>query len=130
MNQLMAPWTGVCLTRTAAVLLALWSLSGEPAVGQGTGKLIYSNSLSGLDQSRWRMLGGELSSSSGAVRLSGERGPRAMLAGVQLTDFEVQVEIKPENNTQAGVVFGLVIRRKGWMHTVVITLVCMLTPIA
>ncbi|MCP4889824.1 MAG: DUF1080 domain-containing protein, partial [Planctomycetaceae bacterium] len=46
-----------------------------------------------------------IGSSSGGMRLSGQRGPRAMLTGVQIDDFELQVEIKPEGNAQAGVVF-------------------------
>ena len=104
MNQLTVRLLRFCLTRIAA-LLFVGFFTAPSVVGQGIGKLIYSDPLSEVDLSRWRMWGGDLRASSGAIRLSGERGPRAMLAGIQLTNFELQVEIKLEDNTQAGIVF-------------------------
>ncbi|MDB4532744.1 family 43 glycosylhydrolase [bacterium] len=95
---------GACLIRSV-VLLVIVSVTGQSVVGQELGKLIYSDPLSDVAQSRWIVFGGEVRSSSGALRLSGQLGPRAMLAGIQVSSFELQVEIKPEENTQAGIVF-------------------------
>lgn len=88
-----------------ALLLVITSMNGQRVVGQETGRLIYADPLVDIDQSRWQAFGGQVGSMLGAMRLSGQRGPRAMLTGVQAEDFELHVEIKPERNTQAGVVF-------------------------
>ena len=104
MNQRITPSPENRLIRAVALIVFAW-VPGQSVPGQSVGKLIHSDPLSELDPSRWRMWGGELRSSSGAIRLRGERGPRAMLSGIQLTNFELQVEIKPEDNTQAGIVF-------------------------
>lgn len=88
-----------------AVLLILADMNRVPVFGQEAGKMIYADSLDEMDQSRWQMFGGQIGISSGSMRLSGERGPRAMLKGVQADDFELQVQIKPDPHTQAGIVF-------------------------
>ena len=88
-----------------AVLLVIASMNRPPVLGQEAGSMIYADPLADVDQSRWQTFGGQIGSSSGAMRLSGQRGPRAMLTDVQIDDFELQVEIKPEGNAQAGVVF-------------------------
>lgn len=88
-----------------AVLLVIASMNRLPLLGQEAGSMIYADPLADVDQSRWQMFGGQIGASSGGMRLSGQRGPRAMLKGVEINDFELQVEIKPEGNSQAGVVF-------------------------
>ena len=94
----------VCFS-VLVVLLVIASMNRLAAFGQEAGRLIYADPLADIDQSRWQTFGGQVGSLSGAMRISGERGPRAMLTGVQIDDFELQVEIKPEGNAQAGVVF-------------------------
>ena len=98
-NSSLSCWGGF------AGLLVMAVLGATSVTGQETGRLIFANSLSDVDESQWRQWGGELRSASGSMRLSGKRGPRAMLTGVQVSDFELQVEIKPEDRTQAGIVF-------------------------
>ena len=104
MNQLLEHSVFCCWGRFA-VLLVMTSAGASYAIGQKPGRLIFKDSLSEVDESQWRLWGGELRSVFDSTRLSGKQGPRAMLAGVQVSDFELQVEIKPEDRTQAGVVF-------------------------
>ena len=104
MNQLLEHSVFCCWGRFA-VLLVMTSVGTPYAIGQKPGRLIFKDSLSEVDESQWRLWGGELRSVSDSTRLSGKQGPRAMLTGVQVSDFELQVEIKPEDKTQAGIVF-------------------------
>ena len=94
-----------CWWGRLSVLCVLASVGAPCATGQKPGRVIFQDSLSSMDESEWRLWGGELRSVSESMRLSGKRGPRAMLTGVRVSDFELQVEIKPADSTQAGIVF-------------------------
>ncbi len=104
MIELLEHWRLRCWVRIC-VLLVMTSIGAPSVTGQEPGRLIFTDSLSEVDESQWRLWGGELRSVSDSMRLSGKGGPRAMLAGVQVSNFELQVEIKPEDRTQAGIVF-------------------------
>lgn len=104
MNQLLEHSVFCCWGRFA-VLLVMTSVGAPYAIGQQPGRLIFKDSLSEVDESQWCLWGGELLSVFDSTRLSGKQGPRAMLTGVQVSDFELQVEIKSEDKTQAGIVF-------------------------
>ena len=84
-------------------LLNVWCL---PCVrGNDLRQLIFKDTLANSQASRWQSFGGQVQSLPTVVRVSGQQGPRAMLSGVQVDDFELRVDIKPEARTQAGVVF-------------------------
>ena len=87
-------------------LLGLLNVWGLPCVrGNDLRQLLFKDSLANSQASRWQSFGGQVQSLPTVVRVSGQQGPRAMLSGVQVDDFELQVDIKPEARTQAGVVF-------------------------
>ena len=112
MNRLPVISLRIC-SSVLAVLLVVADMNRLPGFGQESGRTIYADPLAEVDQSRWQMFGGQIGSSSGAMRLSGQRGPRAMLKGVQVDDFELRVEIRPEDKAQAGVVFRVADSRIG-----------------
>ena len=81
-------------------LLNVWCL---PCVrGNDLRQLIFKDTLANSQASRWQSFG-ILRNPCLPLSAQRQQGPRAMLSGVQVDDFELRVDIKPEARTQAGV---------------------------
>ena len=60
---------GFCCWGRLAVLCVLASVGAPYATGQKPGRLIFQDSLSSVDESEWRLWGGELRSVSDGSRM-------------------------------------------------------------
>src|SRR5687767_8989550 len=88
------------LARITAVFLATVSLlAAAPA-------LPFKDDFARFPSADWKTHGGEWTAEKGELRVSGEAGPKASIAGLQAGDFQLDVELRAEaDGAQAGVIF-------------------------
>ncbi|GAA5481202.1 family 43 glycosylhydrolase [Haloferula sargassicola] len=82
---------------SAFFILTLGTLAQTPA---------FEDPLTDPSPDRWSLLGGEWTTDDGALTLSSGQGPKAVLSGLAVDDFVLEVELRADaDGAQAGVVF-------------------------
>jgi GH43 family beta-xylosidase len=68
--------------------------------------LPFKADFSRFESSDWKTHGGQWSVENGELRVSGGEGPKAVIAGLQGGDFQLDVELRADSDrSQAGVIF-------------------------